>query len=87
MSYMEDQIQRQYEAWMEQEREWYTMVDYLVREGWHHVRLDKALNQQELNEMNDWLKEHYYGRHESFNDEVLLPTEKDATWFLMRWSS
>lgn len=86
MSYMEDQIQRQYEAWMEQEREWYDLCEKLASEGWHRAKLNRQPSQSEINEMNEWLRKHYYGRYEYMNDEFMFPTEKDANWFLLRWS-
>ena len=86
MSYMESAWENQYEAWMHQEHEWYTTVDYLSSEGWSHGKLHKALSQEELNDVRDWLTIHYPGKHECYNDEVMLPTEKDVTWFLLRFS-
>jgi hypothetical protein len=86
MSYMEAAMERQYEAWMEQEREWYEISNQLIGEGWHHCSLNKALSQEELTEMNQWLNEKYYGRHERFNDEVVLPTEQDIMWFKLRFA-
>lgn len=86
MSYMEDQLQRQYEAWMEQEREWYDMCNQLCHDGWHHASLNRHISTEEMTQLCAWLKEHFYGRHEQFNDEVLLPSEKDVTWFLLTWA-
>ncbi len=86
MSYMEDAIQRQYEAWMEQEREWYDLTSQLAHDGWHYCRLNRRLSTEEYNEMTVWLRINYYGRHEYFNDEFVFPTEQDANWFMLRWS-
>ena len=86
MSYIEAAMDRQYEAWQEQEREWYDMCNQLEHDGWHYVCIKRQLTHVEHTEINSWLKEHYYGRHECFNDEYLFPTEKDANWFLLRWS-
>lgn len=86
MSYMEGQWENQYESWMQQEYEWYTTVDYLTSEGWCHGKLNKGLTQEELNEVRAWLTEHYFNKHECYNDEVMLPTEKDVSWFLLRFS-
>jgi hypothetical protein len=83
---MEAAYERQMEAWMEQEREWYDMVDQLTGDGWHHGCLKRMPSQTEMTEIRKWLIEHYYGRHECHNDEVLLPTEKDLAWFMLRWS-
>jgi hypothetical protein len=86
MSYMESALERQYEAWMEQEREWYDMTNQLTGEGWHFCKLNRMPNSTEQSEMVKWLNEKYYGRYEWFNDEFMFPTEKDAAWFLLRWS-
>jgi hypothetical protein len=86
MSYMEDQIQRQYEAWMEQEREWYDLTSQLAHDGWHHCKLNRQLNTEDYKEISRWLRTNYYGRHECFNDEFMFPTEQDANWFMLRWS-
>lgn len=83
---MEDQIQRQYEYWMEQEREWYDLSNQLAGEGWHFVKLNRQPTQAEIIEMNKWLQEHFYSRYECMNDEFIFPTEKDAHWFLLRWA-
>jgi len=86
MDYMSSAMDRQYEAWMEQEREWYETVEQFTQEGWHHGILDKVLNQPELNEIYKWLNENYFGQHEIYNNEVLLPTARDLNWFMLRWS-
>lgn len=86
MSYMESAMERQYEAWMEQEREWYELSNQLMGEGWHYCRLHRMINSAEQSEMIKWLNERYYGRYEWFNDEFVFLTEQDAMWFLMRWS-
>lgn len=86
MSYMESAMERQYEAWQEQEREWYEMSNQLIGEGWHYCRLNRQLSTVEQSEMVKWLNEKYYGRYEWFNDEFMFATEQDAMWFMLRWS-
>lgn len=86
MSYMEDAIQRQYEAWQEQEREWYDMTSQLAHDGWHYCKLNRQISTKECNEISAWLRANYYGRHECFHNEFMFPTEKDANWFLLRWA-
>ena len=86
MGYMEAAMDRQYEAWQEQEREWYDLTSQLAHDGWHYCKLDRMLTTSEQTEIHKWLREKYYGRHECFNDEFMFPTEKDANWFLLRWS-
>lgn len=87
MDYMAAAYDRQCEAWMEQEREWYDMCSQLEHDGWHYASLKGHIDTEKMHEICKWLKEHYYGRHEQFNDEFLFPTEKDANWFLLRWGA
>jgi hypothetical protein len=85
MDYMAAAYDRQCEAWMEQEREWYDLRDQLIHDGWCSGTL--ARDQAGMAEVHQWLREHYYGRHECYNNEVLLPTERDLIWVMLRWGA
>lgn len=79
---MENAIQRQYEAWAEQEREWYDTCNELIgNEGWVMV----SLNDNLTNETYDWLRENCYGEYDAFHREVIFKDPKKATWFALRW--
>lgn len=75
-----------YEAWLDEEHEWYDISQGLLAQGWVHYDLDRPLDTQELEAMRAWLVKHYPGQHETHNDEVLLPTERDMTIFKLVWA-
>lgn len=83
MSYAESAMDRQYEAWMEQEREWYDHCVQMEHEGWHVVKF----RYEDHEAVYAWLLERY-GKADAyaFNDEALVKTEKDKTWFQIKWS-
>ena len=85
MSYLEAAIERHYEAYMEQEREWWDLCDKMVWEGWVFGKLNKYLTREEQNEIYEWLSTHFPNRFEVHHDEVLLPTTEDLSLFLLKW--
>jgi hypothetical protein len=86
MSYTEDAYERQYEAWMEQERQWYDLIAEYLAHGWHHGKLHRHLDQSQRNDIVDWLVRRHQDQWQFYNDEVLLPTAQDLTWFLITWA-
>jgi hypothetical protein len=82
MSYTEDAYQRQFEAWQEQEREWYDLCCQLEHEGYIHVQFARAHER----DVHDWLRARY-GEADAycFYDQAMVKTDKDALWVQLNW--
>lgn len=82
MSYMETQIERQYEAWMEQQREWYDTCNELAgRDGWTYIELGNLVT----GDMVYWLTHNCHGEFDYFDHEVLIKDSEKATMFALKF--
>lgn len=86
MSYMEAAYERQYEYWMEQEREWYDNAYALVHcDGWTMVKI-KSIDTSQLVSVSDWCKENIKKSYDYHVDEFVFESAEEALLFSLRWA-
>jgi hypothetical protein len=55
--------------------------------GWTRFMLDRLQDNKHAVDITYWLKENCQGAYERNGRDFIFESEKDAAWFILRWSS
>ena len=58
----------------------------LKESGWHRVMISRFQDNLHAVDISIWLEEQCQGAYERNGRDFIFKNEKDATWFILRWS-
>ncbi len=85
MNIMEEQLSKAAKDFSD-EIDFAVLLTVYKESGWTEVEFEPRMDQIKAKEIENWLKEHCKGHRISRGRRFLFENEKDAMWFLMKWS-